>query len=147
MKSLWALLISFTILTCNCNNYNYSKAVRQDTERIFNSQKDFFYNLEIKGIIFEKEFCKTCKVNKYSLIVEIGEKISQGVLFKNKQYPPYYMFFEKNKLKISVCKTLYDAVSKGDSIKKEGNSRIVLFNNKEFAILSKEEKEWLPCPG
>ena len=126
----------------NCNNYNYAKAVKKDTERIFKEKKTLIYSTAFKGIVKSKNKCEKCSINKF--VVNIGiREINQKVEFEDESYPPYYLF-KDDVLSLTVSQKVFEILSKGDTINKMSDSRFIESDNRQLEILNIEELLWLP---
>ena len=137
--------MAITLMSCNCGNYNYTKAIKEDTERIFRSKKSLIRSLGFKGIVDEKEKCDKCNFNKYTIRIKL-EELSQEVSFQDKNYPPYYSFSDKL-LSISVNQNVFDKLKKGDFITKAKDSRFLESNESQLEILNAQELVWCIRPS
>ncbi|MEZ4909207.1 MAG: hypothetical protein R2771_16545 [Saprospiraceae bacterium] len=143
MKRIYIVVIlSIVFLSCNCSNYNYAKAVKKDTERIFKNKKSLLQSLAFKGIIVDKNKCEKCNINKFTINIQI-EELNQKISFQAKKYLPYYSF-DDNVLSLSVSQQVFDKLEKGYPISKMHNSRYLEFQGSQLEILNSKELVWLP---
>lgn len=134
--------MAMLLMSCNCGNYNYAKAVKEDTKRIFRSKKSLIQSLAFKGLVVEKEKCDKCDFNKFTISIKL-EELSQEIPFQDKNYPPYYSFGDKL-LSISVNQNVFNKLKRGDFITKTKDSRFLESNEKQLEILNTQELIWLP---
>lgn len=144
MKNLIHVFLSIIMISYSCDNYNFTKGVYKDAERLFESHKKFFKSLAFKGVISERKYCEKCQLNKYQVIIDLKEKWPDTIGIGDLMYPPYYSFNEKNQLNISLAKNLYDSLKEGMLIEKKIDSDSLICDSKKYSILSHKKSQWLP---
>lgn len=138
--SLLLLLITTFI---SCNEINYSKAIKKDAERSFRENKLFIYSLEFNGVVINKKVCEYCKINKYVIDIRLLN-VDQNVNFKYRQFLPYFSI-NNEILSLSVTSNLFQAIDKGENIKKTPLTRYIEGKNGEYEILNQKEDAWFPA--
>lgn len=134
-------LIVVMFSSCDCNKY--AQGVKNDSQRTFDRNKDYFYLLSFEGRIIKKNYCKECELNKYTLTLELN-RLSKKPTFGSAQFPPYYNFESDTILNISVSKKLFEEGKEEDIVIKQGESANLKLNNQEYLLLDKEKYTWLP---
>lgn len=142
MNKIYILAVVIIAFNC-CNVKKYSEAVKEDTERIFSSNKAFIHNLSMNGTVKDKFYSKDNYFNKYVLRISIYN-LSDHPSINEIQYPPYYSFINDSLIDISVSEYLYNNTNVGSIFAKEINTNIVLINNNKFQLLNIDENKWLP---
>jgi hypothetical protein len=146
MKKIIIILVGILGIVAIYNFWDYigyARAIRKDSQRLFASHKEFFKSLEFSGIIAEKKYCDQCALNKYELVVDIREKKPEKVEIGNTGYGGYYLFNDKNQLKISVTQQIYKSAEKDSLIKKEMNSDSLSLLGLKYRFLSDQKSQWL----
>lgn len=142
MRKFIILSVALFILN-SCNIKHYSDAVKEDTERIFKSNKAFIHNLSINGFVTERNYYKDNTYNKYILRIKVLN-ISDSPSFSQLQYPPYYSFVNDSLIDISVSEFIYNNSHIGSRIDKNIKSNNIIIDNTKFQLLSNNEGVWLP---
>lgn len=137
------VLFSISILICSCDHWGYAKAVKKDAERSYRLHKQFFKSLGIKGVVREKKYCEKCDYNKYQFIIDLKQKKPETIEISNLSYQPYYFFSNENQLTISVSKLMYESAKEGASIEKKIGSDSLIWEGRQYNLLSGKEKQWL----
>lgn len=140
---IFILCTIFTIIACNGTLKKYSRAIINDTKKIFTKHKEYIYETEFLGDIIDKNECRSCNINKYTLTIRL-KKIINCPIFSMKQYPPYYTFITDSILSISVSKVIFDASDITKSISKKSKSLSIVLERNELQYLSDKKHEWLP---
>jgi hypothetical protein len=122
---------------------NYSQEIKKESAKIFDSHKKFIYELGFMGVVYEKNICEKCKINRYTLIVKLNQ-LDKKPEFSDTHYPPYYFFENDSTLNISVDVTLFNSVELMEMITKKAKSFTIAVDHIELQYLSSEKKEWLP---
>lgn len=143
MKHILLLIFSLNLLMTSCQVKQFGEGVRNDTKRIFFTNKDYIYSLAFEGIVTNKEVCNNCNINKYNVRMTLSG-LSKKPDISNIQYPPYYMFEGDSILTISVTKDLFDLISENDKILKGEKEPELTINGKKESYLSKKKNKWLP---
>jgi hypothetical protein len=144
MKKSLQIFFCISVIFSSCHDYNYSKGVHRDAERLFKSHKEFFKSLSFGGVISGKKYCEKCQLNKYQIIIDLKEKKPEIIELGNLSYQPYYFFTIKNQLTISVTQHLYESLEKGFLLEKKMDSDSLIWENQQYILLSKEQSQWLP---
>lgn len=136
------LAIAMASLSCNGNNYDYSKAIQENTKRIFLEKKSLMKALAFRGMIVGKKLCERCDLNKYNIRIRL-EEMSQEVPFEDLNYAPYYSFND-DFLNLTVNYSLYNTLVEGDYVTKAKDSSHIESHEKKLEILNSQEDIWLP---
>lgn len=142
MRNILILAVAIVSFNC-CNVKRYADGVKEDTERIFISNKTYIINLSMKGIVEEKNFYEDRVLCKYVIrlrLNDLGEHPDIGQI----QYPPYYSFIGDSLIDISVSEYLYKHTEVKDTIIKNKKTIFVLINSSKMQLLNQDEKTWLP---
>jgi len=144
MKRVINSLIGISMILSSCDYVNFTKGVKNDSEKIFVSHKKFFKSLFFNGTISEKKYCAKCQFNKYQIIIDLKEKEPKTIDIGNFSYQPYYFFNDKNQLTISVTPNLYESVKAGLFIEKKMDSDSLTSERLQYDLLSDKESQWVP---
>jgi len=126
---------------------DYSREVKKETAKIFNSHKKFMTELSFEGIVSEKNICEKCIINKYTLkirLTKLEKKSEFGNTYCSPYYSPYYFFENDSILNISVDVNLFNGVEKNDIVTKRSKSLTIDVNQVELQYLNREKLYWLP---
>lgn len=132
----------FLFKIVGCNNLEYAKAVKEDSNRVFMERKNLIMSLEFNGVLIEKTNCKDCQINKYTIKIKANIP-NLNIPFYNASYPPYYTI-EDSIIKFSVNYTVFNALAINDSLIKNSSSRFLRVNKLDLPILAEENKLWIP---
>jgi len=98
--------------------------------------------LNFAGVVYEKNMCEKCKINKYTLkigLTQLGKKPEFG----DTHYSPYYFFENDSILNIIVDDILFDGVEINDTVTKESQSLTINVNKTVLQYLSNDKNKWL----
>lgn len=135
------LLSAFIFSSCNHNKY--SEGIKKDTQKTFEKNKGYIYQLTFEGQVTEKTYCKECELNKYTLTLKLNQ-LSETPVISNVQYPPYYTFESDSVLNITVSKELFEQVKEKDKVYKEKESFNLKVGKLELLYLNQRKYKWLP---
>ena len=139
------LRIVTIIMIVSFYSCNYSREVKEESAEIFDFHKNFMFELGFSGIISEKNICEDCKINKYTIKIELTQ-LKRKPEFSETHYPPYYFFENDSTLSISVNLNLFKEVKMLDTIIKNSKSFTFKVNQVEIQYLNNEKQEWFPSP-
>jgi hypothetical protein len=132
-----------TLIASSCDYKKYAEGIKKDTQKTFEKNKDYIYQLGFEGQIKKKTYCADCELNKYTLTLELSQ-LSEKPVINNVQYLPYYTFESDSILNITVSKELYEQVKERDKIYKKKESFNLTVQERELLYLNKEKYRWLP---
>jgi len=143
-KSMSLLIRIITIIMfVGLYSCDYSREIKKETAKIFDSHKKFMTELSFGGVVYEKNICENCKMNKYTLKIGLTQ-LDKKPEFGDTHYSPYYIFENDSILTISVDVILFNGVDIKDTVTKKSKSLTINVNQIKLQYLSSEKKYWLP---
>ncbi|MFP9097892.1 hypothetical protein ACLI09_02460 [Flavobacterium sp. RHBU_24] len=135
----------FVLILMSLNNCTNKDSLQKQTQVRITSHKEFIRQLSFSGRIIDKKYCNECNYNKFQIIINFNEDISEVVHFSNLSFPPYYWIALKEKTIIfSVNKNLYESCDIGMDVTKKANLNFIVFANLDYPILSTQTYQWIP---
>lgn len=127
---------------CSCEFTEFAKGDMDDARRIFKTRKDFILKSSFDGIVLNKEICKECTTERFSLEIKLSS-YNPKPDFSNQHYPKFYKFQSDTILILTVPRNLFEYSKPGSNIRKNANSNFVIIEKREELFLSTKEDEWL----
>jgi len=137
-------IILLKVVLCLFASCDYTQKIQKETKEKIVAHKDFIRNFSFDGVVYEKKNCEGCKFNRYQIIIILNDIDVNEIELKNRSFPPYYSTFSDNKLNLSVNKKVCDIIQVEKKIVKIKNSSTIIFNKKEYCILSDLKYRWIP---
>jgi len=138
------ILLSF-IFCClsSCDYVKYSKAVKEETIKKFDVNKEFMQRISFDASVLKKNTNEeSSDIFKYSLKLHLFNMSEKPNI--RTQFPPYYTFEKDATLILIVTKDIYNKAKLKSKLIKQSNSLNITVDNQIFKYLSNEKDKWLP---